>query len=134
MLYTSYFSFVQKIPPEFLVSVAGRAPAGFAGAEYRKLAPKYEWWRQWHDQKLADAWYIEKYYETVLSKLNPREVLRDLDGKIILCWETPEKFCHRHLVAEWLNKNAGASVLKLSAADRLAPLLPKGNVAFLFLC
>jgi hypothetical protein len=117
-LYTSYFSFVRKIPARYLVSIAGAAPEGFAGAQYRKLAPKYDWWKKWRDEKLSDEWYIEKYNDTVLSSLNPIDVLKELgDDRILLCWEDPGKFCHRHLIAEWLNKS-GAAVSELTDLQR----------------
>jgi hypothetical protein len=117
-VYTSYFAFVRQVPKEFLVSIAGRAPDGFAGMQYRKLAPKKDWWREWHDKKLPNEWYVEKYNETVLDVLNPLDVLRELgDNKILLCWESPEKFCHRHLVAEWL-KASGAIVAELIGFQR----------------
>lgn len=71
------------------------------------MAPKYSWWKEWHDNHLSEQWYIEKYKETVLQTLNPNKVVQDLqkigNNVILLCFETPEKFCHRHLVAEWLN-------------------------------
>jgi hypothetical protein len=118
MIYTSYFAFARDVPPEFLVSIAGKSPPGFMGAEYRKLAPKYNWWREWHDKKLSNEWYVQKYGDTVLSELNPEDVLRELgDNKLILCWEAPGKFCHRHIVAEWLTR-AGAEVRELSQSDR----------------
>ena len=28
------------------------------------------------------------------------------DKVVLMCYEAPDKFCHRHLVAEWLNKEA----------------------------
>ena len=117
-IYTSYFSFVSKIPAQHLVSVAGAAPDGFAGTQYRKLAPKYDWWKKWHDEKLSDEWYVERYNNTVLNALNPADVLKYLgDDKILLCWEGPGKFCHRHLIAEWLAKS-GAIVSELTVLQR----------------
>lgn len=117
-LYTSYFSFVREIPAQYLVSIAGTAPNGFTGTQYRKLSPKYAWWKKWHDEKLPDEWYIQKYNDTVLNSLNPLDVLKELgDDKILLCWESPEKFCHRHLIAEWLNK-FGAVVSELTDLQR----------------
>ena len=117
-LYTSYFSFVHNIPADHLVSVAGTAPKGFSGTQYRRLAPKYEWWKQWHDEKLSNEWYIEKYNETVLSVINPLDVLLELgNDKILLCWESPDKFCHRHLIAQWLKKS-GAIISELTEAQR----------------
>lgn len=118
-LYTSYFSFVKDVPPQYLVSVAGRAPNGFNGAEYRKLAPKYSWWRQWHDENLGFEWYTARYYETVLNKLDAESVAREIgENKILLCWEGPEQFCHRHLIADWMRKSAGISVIELSKINK----------------
>lgn len=117
MIYTSYFAFVKNIPDEYLVAVAGGVPDGFMGGRYRTLAPKRDWWQQWHNEKLSNEWYTKKYYETVLNKLNPADVLRDLDGKILLCWEKAGAFCHRNLIADWLNKNGG-NVRELTIADR----------------
>jgi hypothetical protein len=37
--------------------------------------------------------------------LNPVRVADELEGKVLLCWELPGQFCHRRLVAEWLEKN-----------------------------
>lgn len=120
MIYTSYFAFTKNIPIRHLVAISGGAPDGFSGGKYRTLAPKRDWWQQWHDEKLSNEWYIQKYYETVLSKLNPADVLRDLDNKIILCWEKPGTFCHRHLISDWLNKNSDAIVAReLTIANRM---------------
>jgi len=32
------------------------------------------------------------------------------DNVVLLCFETPDKFCHRHLVATWLNAAKVADV------------------------
>jgi len=45
-----------------------------------------------------------------LSKLDPVSVVEELKTKsqgqpvVLLCYEKSGSFCHRHLVAEWLNK------------------------------
>jgi len=46
----------------------------------------------------------------VLSKLDPQRLYEDLDGSILLCWENSDQFCHRHIVAMWLEKNLGIEV------------------------
>ena len=33
--------------------------------------------------------------------LDPHEVYKYLDNKILLCYERPEDFCHRHIIANW---------------------------------
>ena len=127
MIYTSYFANVDKIkakaPWLVLVSIAGKTPDEFDGKKLKELMPKHDWWKEWHDKYSNDEtgcgidFYKQKYYETVLNATEPEEVaakLKELaDGKdvCLLCYEVPEKFCHRHLVAEWL-QNAGIACVE----------------------
>ena len=120
--YTSYFGNIKKIlkacPDAGLVSIAGKTPDWFKGQKFKKLAPHYDWWKEWHDMFASNldshesrSWYTEKYIKTVLQHLDARNVatkLKECTGfktVFLLCYETPDKFCHRHIVAEWL-KNA----------------------------
>ena len=125
MIYTGYFAKTKEYEEQGLVpvAIAGKVPEWFDGARYPLLAPKYAWWKEWHDNKLSNQQFIEKYYETVLNTLNPTVVLEDLQrfGKdiVLLCYETPEKFCHRHLVAEWLNKNLNLNVYEYVSEEEL---------------
>lgn len=63
---------------------------------------------KWHDEHLSEDFYREHYQAEVLNLLTRDGVRQDLlsltDGKdcALLCLETPGKFCHRHLAAEWL--------------------------------
>ena len=43
-------------------------------------------------------------YNSVLNQLARRSNGK-LDSVILLCYEKPGDFCHRHLVADWLTKN-----------------------------
>ncbi len=116
MIYTGYWAKIKEYDANGLtpVGISGWSPDGYTGKTYKKLAPKYVWWKEWHDNNLSEQWYITKYHETVLNKLNPVTVARDLQafGKdvVLLCFETPDKFCHRHLVATWLNATKVADV------------------------
>ena len=116
MIYTGYYAKIKEYEQNGLtpVGISGWQPDGFTGKTYKKLAPKYVWWKKWHDKNLSEQWYIDKYYETVLNVLNPitvKQELQNIDKDVILlCFETPEKFCHRHLVAKWLNEKTGLAV------------------------
>lgn len=57
--------------------------------------------------------YENLYNERILSTKSRTHVLVDLDriainqGKdklVLMCYESPEKFCHRHIVAKWLGE------------------------------
>ena len=109
MIYTGYWAKIKEYEANGLtpVGISGWSPDGYTGKTYKKLAPKYAWWKEWHDNNLSEQWYITQYQNTVLNKLNPVIVADELqkmgNNVVLLCFETPDKFCHRHLVAEWLN-------------------------------
>lgn len=119
-LYTSYFARVEKLREmgyDNLVCISGYAPKWFNNEERRSLryfpllAPRSSWWREWHDNNLGNDWYVKQYYDTVLSELNPNEVVEELGDKaVMLCYEKPGDFCHRHLVADWIRTNTGVEV------------------------
>lgn len=111
MIYTSYFANLKNLPSDIIpISICGKAPTGYHGIQYKKLAPKYDFFMQWklnHDNE----YYIRCYNEQVLAALDPHEVYAELNtlsgGRefVLVCYERPEDFCHRHLVAKWLVSN-----------------------------
>ena len=115
MIYTGCFSEIKKYEQAGLtpVSIAGYAPEDYKGIQFKTLAPKYSWWKEWHDKKLSNDWYKTKYQETVLDKLNPKVIANRLQAfgekVVLLCYEHPNEFCHRQLVANWLT-SAGIPV------------------------
>ena len=117
MIYTSYFAKLKDLPEHIIpISICGKAPNWYKGLQYKKLAPKYDFFMEWKKNHDND-YYIKCFIEQVLDNLNVLTVLRDLidlanskDSLIgkefcLICYEKPDDFCHRHLVANWLNKN-----------------------------
>jgi hypothetical protein len=107
---TSYFAISSGIPNA--VSIAAKAPEFFIGKEYLPLAPT---WKIFSDYKLNKNknLYIERYVEEILFPLNPEEIYKELQYSILLCWETPDKFCHRRIVAKWLEDSLKIKVPEL---------------------
>lgn len=135
-IFTSYFGNIKRIiehmPDACLMSIAGKTPDWFTGHKLAALAPHWSWWKEWHDTFKDDlesaestAWYEHKYVTTVLDNLVPEnfisEVMSLSEGHpvFLLCYETPEKFCHRHIVANWLNA-AGVSCVEWKAPAKSA--------------
>lgn len=111
MLYTSYFAKLKTLPKEVVpISICGRAPGWYNGLQYKKLAPKYNFFMQWK-QNHDNDYYIKCFNEQVLSGLDPNDVynqLINLAGTAniaLICYEKPTDFCHRHLVADWFNSH-----------------------------
>jgi uncharacterized protein (DUF488 family) len=107
MIFTSNFS--KNGYNENAVAICGKSPEWYFGKEYKKLAPKY-WFFVKYKQDRDEEFYIKNYYAEVLSQLDPKKVYEELDGKILLCYEKETDFCHRFLVADWLEYNLGIKV------------------------
>ena len=123
-MYTSCFSNVNVLLDHGytnLVSIAGISPKYFdisknsCFSEYKKLAPKYWWWKKWKDENLDDNYYIKMYYKTVLNNLDPHKVYSELGvNAVLLCYEKQNVFCHRYIVADWFFKTIGVKITELS--------------------
>lgn len=109
-IYTGYFARHQSY--ENPVSIARKTPNWAKVPSYIPLAP------DWSIIKIQDpSIYTEKYYETVLNKLDPRKVVLDLlqrhgNNVTLLCYEKPTDFCHRQIVAKWLSESLGIEVIE----------------------
>ena len=114
MIYTSYFAKLKSLPEHIIpISICAKAPDWYKGLQYKKLAPKYDFFMKWKENHDND-YYIKCFNEQVLDKLDILTVIRDLmdltkdmvNKKIcLICFEKPSDFCPRHLVADWLTKN-----------------------------
>ena len=114
---TGYFAKLKNYQKANLtpISIAAKAPVWYKGSEYKKLAPKWSFYSEWKNgsHKGDNDYYIKHFKEEVLDKLDPEQVLKELEGFsgvsedniILLCYEKTGTFCHRHLVADWLNQN-----------------------------
>ena len=82
--------------------------AGFEGKTMPQLAPNRQFWDVWRDNigKISEEennrYYVEEYYKQILLKTDIEELLKDEKNPILLCYEKGDEFCHRHIVAEWL--------------------------------
>ena len=120
MIYTSYFAKIKSLPEYIIpVSICAKVPTWYEGLQYKKLAPKYDFFMKWKENHDND-YYIKCFNEQVLNELNVVTVIKDLINLMpkdsiseyslnkticLVCYEKPEDFCHRHLVADWLNQN-----------------------------
>lgn len=113
-MYTGYFAKLKTYEKEGLIpiSICGKAPDWYNGFQYKKLAPKYNFFIEWKSgsHKGDNEYYIEHFNDEVLDTLNKNDVIEDLkkfsndiDKIVLLCYEKPNDFCHRHLVANWLS-------------------------------
>ena len=117
MIYTSHYDAcdLRNINRSFY-SISGDKGAlvNFKGKYCRELAPKHSFWDKWHNNigKIPEdennQFYIGEYWKQVLLPLSATEIYKKLDSPstILLCYEKPSEFCHRHIVAAWLELEA----------------------------
>lgn len=114
-IYTSYFSNHKKLSKHgiVMIGIALFPPKWFYGQSLKMLAPTYSIFNQ---KPFDEQRYTERFKKEVLANLDVRKVIDIIDslgeGKdvALCCYEKPEDFCHRHIVAEWLQEQIGIEV------------------------
>lgn len=113
MIYTTYFAKLRSLPNNVVpVAICAKTPDWYAGAQYRKLAPKYDFFMEWKRNHDEEA-FRRAFKEQVTDKLDADSVVKELQSIVfdkseeiaLVCYEKSTDFCHRHLVAEWLRDN-----------------------------
>lgn len=109
-IFTSYFGACKRLPKEYVqVAICGGMTFPWPGLRYTKLAPRKSFFLEWK-QNHDNDFYIRHFNDEVLSALTQDQVRRELADLVggedktvvLLCYERPGEFCHRHLVAKWL--------------------------------
>lgn len=89
------------------VSIARGAPKWYTGKCFPELYPTWEMIKLKNNIPL----YKKLYKEQILDCLNPEEVYDQIgEDSILLCWEAPGSFCHRRIVARWLEESLGIKI------------------------
>lgn len=119
-----------------LVSITGDGGNawGFYGNSYKKMSPRLYLW-QYYDNNPDNLpedelinWYIKEFYELRLKDLDINEFLNTLKEKfgeeiVLLCHELPgikinkEHFCHRRLLADYIELETGIVIPELSIEE-----------------
>lgn len=110
-----------------LISISGDRgrKVGFEGKAIPKLAPKKVFWTVFDNNigKIPEEenvrFYIKEYYKQVLSKADVPELLKNEKDPILLCYEKEGKFCHRHVLAEYIELTYGVQVRDIRIDENL---------------
>ena len=117
----------------------------YFGPSYKKLAPKLETYTPYSEKldklnelkkdltkvkeylkyrKEIEDKYIKSYYEIRLKDLDINELLNTLYNKfgndiILLCHEPVDEFCHRRLIADYIELKAGIYIPELIEVENV---------------
>lgn len=114
---TSYFANAKELRASgyTIVSISRYNPRFLTGViSYKQVAPSA--YLLGHYRKYKDINHYLSIYKHMLLNMDEKQVAEDLwnltNGRPIAlcCYERPDDFCHRHLVAAWLNTKLGLNI------------------------
>ena len=113
MIYTSYFANLRNIPENITpIAICRFPPKTWYGTRFTILIPTLKALKDY--QNTGDEETFRKRYFEGIDGLDAKRLAKALEQKnpnsdthdvVLVCYEGPGKFCHRHLVAEWFNAN-----------------------------
>jgi len=116
MIYTGYYAKLKLYENAGLmpISIAGKAPEFYKGFQFKTFAPSWDIFSKWKSGEINNFQYTERFREEILNKLDKEGIRRFLDSFetdiILLCYEKSGDFCHRHIVADWIETEFGKKV------------------------
>lgn len=88
------------------VSISLSTPASVS-LKLPELNPPYKLLQLYKSNSISVDNYVELYIEYVLTPLSLSDIFNKItsisSNVVLLCYETPFKFCHRHIVSHWLS-------------------------------
>lgn len=116
MIYTGYYSKVKEYKKAGLVTVSiSRTQPFSVDGKILTLAPEEKILWAHKNGEIDQEEYTRQYLDQ-LEKRGIRNILLDIhffgEDVVLLCWESPEKFCHRHILADYINKNSKLNIIE----------------------
>ena len=120
-IYTSYFGRLEKLKEAgvYPIGICCYPPEWFRGyPNFMQLGPTPDILATC---KKKPELYRDRYYKEVLANINEK-FFDEMKSRFsmfskgadvaMLCYETPDEFCHRHLLAEYLNDKFDAGIVE----------------------
>ena len=126
MIYTGYYSKIKEYADSGLILLSiSRTKPEFAKSciDIPQLFPSDKILWDYKKGKIDEMEYTSKYLDQ-LNELGVDRIIKMIqifgDNVVLLCWESPEKFCHRHILADYINKNSGVVVEEFGKENEIA--------------
>jgi len=107
MLYTSYFANVKNLPKDYQCYYISNSNVYGLAKPLTCVVPSWQLVKSYKDSLIDNLEYTRIY--TDMLEANKEEILKQIralpDNSVLLCYEKLPKFCHRHVLADWLKNN-----------------------------
>ena len=120
MIYTSYYANYKKYSDFYKISISRSAPDHSYDLRLLDLAPSSQLLKDYKNGVANEEEYTRRYLSS-LEDLKKRGYLdrfvnslnNHTQDVVLLCYEKPDKFCHRHILADYLNRNYNMNISEL---------------------
>ena len=118
MIYTGYYSKIKDYKDAGLkvISISRTIPDVVqVDGKLSFLCPDDSLLFGYKNGEIDEMEYTSKYLHKLgfFGAINIiQEIRRYGNDVVLLCWEAPDKFCHRHILANYLNKNSKVNVVE----------------------
>ena len=126
MIYTGYYSKIKEYVDSGLTLLSiSRTKPEFAKSciDIPQLSQSNKILWDHKKGKIDDMEYTSKYLDQ-LNELGIDRIIKMIqifgDNVVLLCWESPEKFCHRHILADYINKNSDVVVEEFGKENEIS--------------
>lgn len=96
------------------IAISLTVPEWYEGNRLEYLAPKSDMVGKIKkgSENYNQRKYTREYIDLLKARnINPQRLVDSLpDGTILLCYESPGDFCHRRLLADWIERHTGVVI------------------------
>ena len=115
MIYTSYFKAAAALSDTY--SVYKKKPPWFVRPIAAELCANEQLYKMHKKENISDEDFIRRYLNETLFLLDPEEIGKKYDGKILLGWYKDNPMDCRFLISKWLEANSNIKTHELTPAE-----------------
>lgn len=132
-IYTSYFGNSKKLQQAGIkvIGIALYPPRWFYGISLKQVSPTKSILFA-KDQTQEE--YIRRYKSEVLAQQDMCQFLKTVEmvsggqDVALCCYEKPEDFCHRHILADWIKEKTGVEIEEYGYIPKKEPEYVQGTL------
>ena len=132
-IYTSYFGNSKKLQQAGIkvIGISLYPPRWFNGISLKQVAPTKSILFA-NGQTQED--YTRRYRSEVLSRQDMQQFLKTVEQAsegqdvALCCYEKPEDFCHRHILADWIKEKLGIEISEYGYTPKKEPDYVQGSL------
>ena len=132
-IYTSYFGNSKKLQQAGIkvIGISLYPPRWFNGISLKQVAPtKSILFANGQTQEE----YTRRYRSEVLSRQDMQKFIKTVEQAsggqdvALCCYEKPEDFCHRHILADWIKEKLGIEISEYGYTPKKEPDYVQGSL------